>query len=436
LAAYARINVVTLPDRDSVQLTIYNFVDLTLVKETRHLTFRKGLNKLEFSWANTLIDPTSVEFRALTHANEVDVLDVSFPPRVANTLEWHIHSEVAGDVAVEIRYFTSGISWSADYVAEAAKDESTMTLAGSVRLNNKSGEDYENAQIRLVVGTVRLVEEIARLAMSRNEAQDLGGVVRFNVESKSKRESEALLGDKIDLFDSDGAAINGAVSGVRLARQKQVTKESLSEYFLYTVEGSDTIPNGWAKRLPSFRAADVPLTSFYKYERETWGERVMRFYRFTNSEPAHLGKEPLPDGSVKAFRFASDDLLYAFVGHAAVKYIPVNEQVDMELGADFEVLVKPTMTNWAKLNVSFDNRRNVTGWTEKQWWQIEVQNSKDIPVVVDVRRNFSGDWEIESAAKYEKVDATKVRFLVPLKSREKATFNYLVALRHGTNKTR
>jgi hypothetical protein len=53
-AAFARINVVTLPGRDSVQLTIYNSADLTLVKETRVLTFRKGLNRLEFSWANTL----------------------------------------------------------------------------------------------------------------------------------------------------------------------------------------------------------------------------------------------------------------------------------------------------------------------------------------------------------------------------------------------
>ncbi len=168
---HARINVVTLPDRDSTQLTIYNSVDLTLVKETRHLTFRKGMNKLEFSWANTLIDPTSVEFRALTQADAVDVLDVSFPPRVANTLEWRIHSETAGDVTVEIRYFTSGISWSADYVAEAARDESAMSLAGSVRVNNQSGEDYENAQIRLVVGTVRLVEEIAKLAARRGAAR-------------------------------------------------------------------------------------------------------------------------------------------------------------------------------------------------------------------------------------------------------------------------
>src|SRR5436190_5376563 len=147
-AVHARINVVTLPVRDTVQLTIYNSVDLTLVNETRHLTFRKGMNKLEFSWANTLIDPTSVEFRALTQADKVEVLDVSFPPRVTNTLEWRINSETAGEVVCEIRYFTSGISWAADYVAEANKAEKLMTLAGNVRVNNNSGEAYGNAQIR------------------------------------------------------------------------------------------------------------------------------------------------------------------------------------------------------------------------------------------------------------------------------------------------
>src|SRR5512134_2550786 len=91
-SAFGRINVVTLPDRQSVQLTIYNSVDMTLVKETRVLTFRKGLNRLEFSWANTLIDPTSVEFRAHTHDDQVDMIDVSFPPRVSNTLDWRINS--------------------------------------------------------------------------------------------------------------------------------------------------------------------------------------------------------------------------------------------------------------------------------------------------------------------------------------------------------
>src|SRR5512141_2893914 len=87
--AEARINVTTLPGRDTVQLTVYNSADLTMVKETRTLVLR---NRLEFSWANTLIDPTSVEFRALTHADEVEVLDISFPPRVTDTLEWRVQS--------------------------------------------------------------------------------------------------------------------------------------------------------------------------------------------------------------------------------------------------------------------------------------------------------------------------------------------------------
>ena len=50
-AGAKNIDLVTLPDRDSVQLTIYNSEDLTLVKETRSVTLKKGDNKLQFSWA-------------------------------------------------------------------------------------------------------------------------------------------------------------------------------------------------------------------------------------------------------------------------------------------------------------------------------------------------------------------------------------------------
>jgi hypothetical protein len=421
--AHARINVVTLPGRDSVQLTIYNSVDLTLVKETRVLTFRKGLNRLEFSWANTLIDPTSVEFRALTHADQVDVLDVRFPPRVTNTLEWRIQSEFAGEVQVEIRYFTSGIRWSADYVAEAAADEKQMALAGHVRVDNHSGEDYENAQVRLVVGVIRLVEDIAQLARRA-----------LGEEAKQQPMTEALsrngeLGVKL-------YGLAGRSGGAMDLKRKDIVKEALSEYFLYTVEGRDTIPDGWAKRLPSFQASAVPITSFYKFEKERWGDGVVRYYRLTNSVPSKLGKEPLPDGAVKAFRLATEDKLYAFVGRTQVKYIPVGEEVELELGNDREVRVKPTLMNWVKTDLAFDTAGNVKGWTTKEIWEIEVQNCKAIEVVLDIRRNFRGDWTITTDAPYEKVDAAKVKFVLPLKSREQRKFTYELTTRLGTNATR
>ena len=418
---HARINVVTLPGRDSTQLTIYNSADITLVKETRVLTFRKGLNRLEFSWANTLIDPTSVEFRPLTHTDEVEVLDVSFPPRVANTLEWRVKSEFAGEVKVEIRYFTSGITWTADYLAEAGQAEQAMDFSGAVRVNNRSGEDYENTQVRLIVGVIRLVENIAMLAGPGRPGE------KPQSKSEANRKSDA------------GKDVNFYFAKERLgemdekAKAPEIIKEGLSEYFMYTVEGRDTIPNGWAKRLPSFAAKEVPITSLYKYERERWGDAVMRYYKLTNSVPSKLGTEPLPDGAVKAFRFTTEDKLYAFVGRTSVKYIPINEAVELELGHDQEILVKPVLMNWVKADLQFDANGNVKGWATKETWEIEVQNSKEIDVLLDIRRNFSGDWSLVTDAKYEKVDATKVKFLFPLKSREKLKLTYELTTRHGSN---
>ena len=42
------VDLVTLPKRNTVQLTIYNSEDITLVKETRHITLKKGANTVEF----------------------------------------------------------------------------------------------------------------------------------------------------------------------------------------------------------------------------------------------------------------------------------------------------------------------------------------------------------------------------------------------------
>ncbi len=423
-SAFGRINVVSLPGRDTVQLTIYNSADLTLVKETRLLTLRKGLNRLEFSWANTLIDPTSVEFRALTHADAVEVLDVSFPPRVTNTLEWRVHSEFAGEVRVEIRYFTSGISWAADYVAQANPNEKLMGLAGAVRVNNHSGEDYENAQVRLVVGVIRLVEDIAQLAQTGRPGP--------------RPPVPAAAAPALQKEVAKRSAMNGLVLADRMAGEKprEIIKEGVSEYFMYTVEGRDTIPNGWAKRLPSFQAAGVPITSYYKFEKERWAEAVIRYYRFTNSVASKLGQEPLPDGLVQAFRVVSPDNLYGYVGRTSVKYIPVNEVVELELGRDPEVRVQPRLMNWEKSELRFDAHGDVKGWTLKETWEVEVQNSKEIGVVLDIRRNFNGDWTLATAAPYEKVDATKVKFVVPLQPREKQKFSYELTTRYGINATR
>src|SRR5947207_5295322 len=133
------VDLSTVPARASVQLTIYNSEDITLVRETRVVTFKKGANPLQFSWANTLIDPTSVELRFLTQADKLDVLDTTFPHDKPQMLYWNVQSEFDGEATIEITYFTSGITWTADYIGIADPDEQQMGFEGFVKVYNNSG---------------------------------------------------------------------------------------------------------------------------------------------------------------------------------------------------------------------------------------------------------------------------------------------------------
>src|SRR4051812_41578411 len=149
LSFAGNVDLSTVPKRNTVQLTIYNSEDLTLVRETRVVTFKKGINPLQFSWANTLIDPSSVELKFLTHAEQLDVLDTTFPHAKPQMLYWNVKSDVDGEATIEITYFTSGITWSSDYICIANPDETNMSFEGFVRVTNNSGEEYEDAQVRL-----------------------------------------------------------------------------------------------------------------------------------------------------------------------------------------------------------------------------------------------------------------------------------------------
>ncbi len=88
------VDLSTVPPRETVQLTIYNSEDLTLVRETRRISLKQGVNPLQFSWANTLIDPTSVDLRFKTHADELDLLDTTFPHDKPQMLYWNVQSDL------------------------------------------------------------------------------------------------------------------------------------------------------------------------------------------------------------------------------------------------------------------------------------------------------------------------------------------------------
>ena len=103
------------------------------------------------------------------------MLDTTFPHAKPQMLYWNVQSEMDGEATVEITYFTSGISWSADYLCIANPAETELGLEGFVRVYNNSGEEYEDAQVRLVVGRINLVQKIAELARITPQQVDRAG---------------------------------------------------------------------------------------------------------------------------------------------------------------------------------------------------------------------------------------------------------------------
>ncbi len=399
-ALAGNVDLSTVPKRDSVQLTIYNSEDLTLVRETRSVTFKKGVNPLEFSWANTLIDPTSVDLKFLTHAAQLDLLDTTFPHDKPQKLYWNVQSDFDGEATIEITYFTSGITWSADYLCIADAAERAINFEGFVRVTNNSGEEYENAQVRLVVGTINLVEKIAQLArMPADRLNDLSD------EKRDAFKREAL--SRAMNAPAKAQGFRGEAKGGPQLEEKQIVKEGLSEYFIYTIEGTETIPNGWSKRMRSLEAAAAPIKIEYRYRPQEYGDQLVRMYLLANNKKSKLGTSPLPDGIVRVFRQQERGGL-SYLTQQAIKYIPIGDKIELNLGVDPEVvfeLIKLRASRsdlWLQVNgadvlhkvgdpgLQVDPNQSVVGWDDHSIFTQRIRNYSPHPIAVEIRRTFPG----------------------------------------------
>jgi len=224
----------------------------------------------------------------------------------------------------------------------------------------------------------------------------------------------------------------GGMYGGELGR-KEIIKEGLSEYFLYTIEGTETIPNQWGKRLLSFDAADIEVESLYKFDEERWGNQTIRFVKFANDDDHNLGQTPIPDGDVKIYSQADSEGYLSYVGGTSIKYIPVDEEIELNLGPARLVSVEPKLMDFKTDNFMFDKRGNVAGWDEIRTWKIEITNTRTLPVEIEITRGFgTAYWTIQADIPYEKYDATHARFKLKLEPQTKRVFEYTVTTYHGT----
>jgi len=416
------VDLATVPPRESVQLTIYNSEDLTLVREVRSLTLKKGANMIQYSWADTLIDPTSVEIRPLEKEEQIEVLDTTFPGYKPQHLVWHIESGLEGQVKFEVTYFTSGLSWTADYVLTANPGETEMGLDGYVQIYNNSGEDYENAQVRLVVGVVNLVQKIRELAQKD---------VTWTEEALGEEKEQLQRGKQVALLGmlADADRLSQAAN-----RPAEIVKEGLSEYFIYTIEGEHTVANRWSQRMASFQARQVKFDILYRIRPEQYGERPVRFFMLKNDEEHKLGTTPLPDGLVRVFRDNGRDGL-RFLGQQQVTYVPIKGDIELNVGMDDEVVWEPKVMTAARSNFTLEEQPrplHVVGWDQAFGWREEIRNYKEKGIRVEVRHVIPGDIELKAeGAKLH--DFQTVEFVFEIGAGQKLGWEYAYTQHLGKN---
>ncbi len=443
-----------------------------MVREHRLLTVKEGVNRIQFSWANTLIDPTSIEFRLLDKQDKIDLVDTTFPSGRNDALQWNIQSKLAGKVPVEIRYFTSGITWSTDYVGIANEDESKLSLTGYVRVTNHSGELYDNAQTRLVVGKINLVEKIADLA-NRPPPVVQGGVRMGGLGGGGRR--FGLQGDGLakHAAEFERLSTNGTLdaSGLVLEKRKEVTKEALSEYFLFTIEGREEIKDNEPKRLTALKVAEVPLESIYKLSDRTGDQGFTKFYRFKNVKlldergkekklagMENLGLSPLPNGMVKLYsEYNNKDL--AYVGGTQTRYVPIGDRVEVNVGPDKDITIQRRATDQKISNVvarqykrrlddQFVLYYDLIDYDETFYFEEELVSGKPAPAKVEVERQFDAGvvlwgpdgqpkgWTSNEPGAYvdlhaysgrvERVDQRHVKYFMDLPPGKKQAIQYSV----------
>jgi hypothetical protein len=250
----------------------------------------------------------------------------------------------------------------------------------------------------------------------------------------------------------DKAASGGAFASPSspVKAEKEIIKEGLSEYFIYAIEGTETIPNGWSKRMRSFKGNDVPVHVQYRYRPREYGEQLVRMYLMTNNKDSKLGTTPLPDGVVRVFRNNGRDGL-SYLTRQSVKYIPIGDKIELNLGVDPEVVFELTKLRasrddiWMQINgknefqsvghdaTEAEANSTVVGWNEHNTFQQQIRNYTAKPINVEIRRSFEGHNDFRSLLEPKLHDFQTVEFSTKVAPGAKKDLRYEIVRHQGRN---
>jgi hypothetical protein len=458
----------TVSGPQALQLTVYNG-NFALVKDTRSIDLRAGMNSIAVEDVAAKIDPTSILFKSITAPNSVTILEQNYQYDLISPD--NILNKSLGEEVIYTRYLDNSTSQSIGTLLSGPANGGVVIKRqdGKIELNpsgtatlgampeglqprptlnwllqsDKAGA--QDAQISYITDGIGWKADYVALVNKNDSALDLAGWVTLNNQSGATYNDAKLTlmaGDVRRVQESDQYVRNkGGYTPYASTSAPQFQEQSFFEYHMYTMERPTTISNNETKQLSLLNASSVPTKKEMIYDargewfRNWWypgrtdgdpgsGYDTSNYHKVNvvleiqNSKANHMGM-PLPKGRVRVYKL-DDQGSQQFIGEDMIDHTPKDEKVRLYVGDAFDVVGDYKRTNYRKIS---DN-------VAEESFEVKLRNHKEAPVAVKVVDHVWLDWTVTAKShEFTKKDASTIEFPVTVPKDGEATITYTILTR-------
>jgi hypothetical protein len=314
-------------------------------------------------------------------------------------LNWKIAAPRPAKFDAELAYLSEGFNWSADYNVVVPESGGKLQITGLITINNQSGKEFAEAEIKLVAGDVNKIKAVQQTAAYAPQERAVTSAMEVGPEERS-----------------------------------------FADYHLYTLPQPVTLREREAKQVEFIRADGVEANRTYQYDATGYEDpgpipyrhgpivdpgwatdsstRVGVIYQFKNSAANHLGI-PLPAGRWRFYRQESGGQLQ-FTGENEQDHTAKDERLRIFTGTAFDLTAERRQTDFA-----IDRARR----TMEEAFEVKLRNHKEEPVEIEVVEHLNRwqSWEmVDHSEPFTKKDAHTIAFVVGLKPEEEKAVRYRV----------
>ncbi|MCL2485030.1 MAG: DUF4139 domain-containing protein, partial [Endomicrobia bacterium] len=385
-----------------IAVTVYNN-NIAIIKDSREIDIKIGVQKIEFDDVAAYIEPTSVLPKFLKSPDKIKVLEQNFDYDLVSTaqlLSKYIGKEIEIErIGKDKRDKIKGtlLSSGGGLVVQTDKkiilnpegEVSLEKIPEGLRLkptltwlvfSETAGK--EPLEISYQTSGMSWNADYVLVTDEKDEKSDITGWVTISNRSGAAYKNAKLklvAGDvnivrpRMNYAYAEDAMYKSAVP-MMAGGAPSFQEKSFFEYHIYELQRKTDLKNNEIKQIEFTSARNIPINKVFTFNASV-NPKVTVNLEFKNSEDNNLGM-PLPKGRVRVFKYDGDSM--EFVGEDQIDHTPKDAKLSIYTGNAFDITGERIQTNYKTASKSAEESVRVT-----------VKNSKDVPVEVNIVENMS-----------------------------------------------